>query len=214
MSDLEALARAGVEAALSAGAGEAEAWCEESTSRRVEVYDGEVESLSDAGSRGIGVRAFLDGRAGYAYGTDLGDEGLRALGAAAFAAAEVADPDEHAGLPEEASATNVEGLSSTAMSDWSTEDKVALALAIARAARATSWSSAAGHAAVPPTVSPRMRTCGWPTPAATRWPAFPQKPVAMARSPAIPSIAASASTPLPTSVAPRTGELTRPPSIR
>ena len=30
------------------------------------------------------------------------------------------------------------------------------------------------HAAVPPTVSSRMRTCGWPTPAGTVWPALPQ----------------------------------------
>ena len=35
------------------------------------------------------------------------------------------------------------------------------------------------HAAVPPTVSAWMRTCGWPTPAATRWPALPQNPVAI-----------------------------------
>ena len=62
VSDLEALARSGVEAALAAGAGEAEAWCEESTSRQIRVYDGAVESLSDAGGRGIGIRAFIDGR--------------------------------------------------------------------------------------------------------------------------------------------------------
>ena len=32
----------------------------------------------------------------------------------------------------------------------------------------------AGHASVPPTVSAASRTWGWPTPAGTRWPAFPQ----------------------------------------
>jgi PmbA protein len=136
VSDLEALASAGVEAALSAGAAEAEAWCEESGSREVRVYDGAVESLSDAGSRGIGLRAFVDGQVGYAYGTDLGDEALRALGAAAYAAAEVADADEHAGLPDEGSATEVPGLFSPAMSDWSTEDRIELALEVERAARA------------------------------------------------------------------------------
>ena len=54
-----------------AGATDAEAWVEEATSRRIRVYEGEVESLSDAGGRGVGVRAFVDGRSGYAYGTDL-----------------------------------------------------------------------------------------------------------------------------------------------
>ena len=42
-------------------------------SRQIRVYDGEVESLSDAGGRGVGVRAFVDGRSGYAYGTDLSE---------------------------------------------------------------------------------------------------------------------------------------------
>ena len=42
---------------------------------RVRVYAGEVESLSDAGAAGSGVRAFAGHRAGYAYGTDLSDDG-------------------------------------------------------------------------------------------------------------------------------------------
>ena len=79
MSDLEALARDGVEAALAAGAGEAEAWVESSVSRQIRIYDGEVESLSDSGGRGIGIRAFIDGRTGYAYGTDLEPRGLKAV---------------------------------------------------------------------------------------------------------------------------------------
>jgi predicted Zn-dependent protease len=52
-------ARRATDAALSAGATDAEAWAEESTSRQVRVYDGDVESLSDAGGRGVGVRAFV-----------------------------------------------------------------------------------------------------------------------------------------------------------
>ena len=132
---LEDLARSGVEAALAAGAGEAEGWCEESVSRRIRVYDGAVESLSDAGGRGIGVRAFLDGRAGYAYGTDLGEQGIRALGHAAHAAAAVADPDEYAGLPEELGIAEVPGLASSEMAAWTTEHKIELALAVERAAR-------------------------------------------------------------------------------
>ena len=87
MSDLEQLARDGVEAALAAGAGEAEAWVESSTSRQIRVYDGEVESLSDSGGRGIGIRAFIDGRTGYSYGTDLEPEGLRAVAGRAHALA-------------------------------------------------------------------------------------------------------------------------------
>ena len=137
MSDeLADAARRALEAALAAGASDAEAWAERSVSRQVRVYEGEVESLSDAGGRGVGLRAFDGERAGYAYGTDLGDEGIAEIAKAAVAAAGVADPDEHAGLPDECSASEVEGLASPELGDWSTEQKVELALAVEHAARA------------------------------------------------------------------------------
>jgi PmbA protein len=132
---LEKLAGQAVAAALSAGAGEAEAWAEETRSRDVHVYDGRVESLSDAGGRGVGIRAFVDHKSGYAYGTDLSDAGVAALAAAAREAAEVADSDEHAGLPDESGAAEVSGLRSTELENWSTERVVELALEVERAAR-------------------------------------------------------------------------------
>jgi PmbA protein len=133
---LDEVARRAVEAAGDAGATDAEAWVEESTGRLIRVYDGEVESLSDAGGRGVGVRAFVDGRSGYAYGTDLSDGGIAEVAGAARAAAEAADPDEDGGLPEEFGETQVEGLAAPGLRDWSTERKVELALAVERAARA------------------------------------------------------------------------------
>jgi PmbA protein len=135
--ELERACGRAVEAAGGAGAGEAEAWAERATSRQVRVYDGAVESLTDATSRGIGLRVFDGGRSGYAYGTDLGDEGLRSLAEAAGAAVAVSDPDEHAGLPDELGTTPVEGLHANGAGEWTTERKVELALAIERAARAT-----------------------------------------------------------------------------
>ena len=134
--NLETVASRAVDAALGAGASDAEAWVEEGISRRVRVYEGQVESLSDAGGRGVGVRAFLEGRSGYAYGTDLSDAGVAEVAGAARAAAEVADPDEFAGLPDECGITAVEGLASATIAEWSTEQKVELALEVERAARA------------------------------------------------------------------------------
>ncbi len=134
--DLEAVARRAVEAALGSGATDAEAFAEEEQSRRIRVYQGEVESLSDAGGRGVGVRAFVDRRWGYSYSTDLSEEGLRAVALAAREAAAVADADEWAGLPEHCGATPVDGLASAELGRWTTEQKVELALAAERAARA------------------------------------------------------------------------------
>jgi PmbA protein len=134
--NLAVAARRATEAALSAGATDAEAWAEESTSRQVRVYAGEVESLSDACARGVGVRAFVGARSGYAYGTDLGDGGVAEVAQAARQAAEVADEDEHAGLPDQSGTTAVPDLASAELAAWSTGRKVELALAIERAARA------------------------------------------------------------------------------
>jgi PmbA protein len=134
--NLEEVARRAVEAAADAGATDAEAWVEEATSRNIRVYEGEVESLSDAGGRGVGVRAFVDGRSGYAYGTDLSEAGIAEVAGAARAAAEAADPDEYGGLPDEFGSTPVEGLAAPGLREWSTERKVELALAVERAARA------------------------------------------------------------------------------
>jgi PmbA protein len=100
MSELEALATRAAEAAASAGAGDAEAWAEGGRSREVRVHAGEVESLTEASGRGVGVRAWIGHRTGYAYGTDLTDTGLRELAEAAVGAARVADEDENASAPE------------------------------------------------------------------------------------------------------------------
>jgi PmbA protein len=133
--DLEQIAKRAVEAAQSAGADDAEAWVEEAVTRQIRVYEQNVESLTDAGSRGIGLRVFLDGRSGYAYGTDMSDEGIAALASEASESAGVADPDEFGGLPDEFGAAEVSGLHSAALADWSTERKIELAVEIEKAAR-------------------------------------------------------------------------------
>jgi PmbA protein len=133
---LEQAAAAALEAAGAAGATDAEAWAEESQGLQIRVYQEAVESLTDAGGRGLGLRVFVDGRTGYAYGTDLSESGVRALAERAHAGAAAADADEHDGLPEAFGATPVDGLYSAAIEDWSTEQKIDLATAVDRAARA------------------------------------------------------------------------------
>ena len=133
---LEQAASAALAAAETAGATAAEAGAEEQRGLAVRVYHEEVESLTDAGGRGLGLRVFVDGRSGYAYGTDLSEAGLRELAASAAAGATAADADEHDGLPDAFGATPVEGLSSPGVEDWPTERKIDLAVAVDRAARA------------------------------------------------------------------------------
>jgi PmbA protein len=138
MSDgLEQLASRAVEAALAAGAGDAEAATQDSVGREIRVFDGEVESLTEAGERGLGVRVWTCGRAGYAYGTDLSDEGIEAVASGAVEAARVSDPDEFAAAPEPADAApgEIAGLHDPELASWDSERKVDMAKAIERAAR-------------------------------------------------------------------------------
>jgi PmbA protein len=133
--DLPRAAEIAVEAALAAGAEDADAWCEDAVNRTVRVYDGAVESVTDAGSRGAGVRVFAGGRSGYAYGSDLSEQGLRDLARAATGAAAVTEPDEYAGIQRDAAAADVGPLASDDVESWTMERRAKLALAVERAAR-------------------------------------------------------------------------------
>ncbi|HMC06636.1 MAG TPA: TldD/PmbA family protein [Solirubrobacterales bacterium] len=134
---LEQIAERAVEAALAGGAGDAEAYVQDSVGREIRVFDGEVESLTDAGERGLGLRCWIDHRAGYAYGTDLSEAGVRELAAGAVEAARIADPDEfaEAPVPADGAPPEIPGLADPKLARWKTEKKIELAKAVERAAR-------------------------------------------------------------------------------
>ena len=134
--ELEQAARAAVEAATAGGASEAEAWAEGSRSREVRVHAGEVESLTEASGRGVGVRAWIGTRTGYAYGTDLSDSGLAELAEAAVGAARVADEDESSAAPEPAGEqpSPIEGLHDDGVAETETADLIDLAKRIEQVA--------------------------------------------------------------------------------
>ena len=134
---LEAVGSRAVEAAIAAGAEDAEAWAEGSRGREVRVHKDEVESLTEASERGVGVRAWIGHRSGYAFGTDLSDQGLREVAEAAAAAARVADADEHSAPPDAAGqAEEIEGLRSDAVATTGTTEVIELARSIERTALA------------------------------------------------------------------------------
>ena len=136
--DLAGIAKRAVEAALAGGAGDAEAYAQDSVGREIRIFDGQVESLTEAGERGVGVRCWIDHRAGYAYGTELSDEGIGGIARDAVETARIADADEFAAPPSAdggASPREIPGLNDPALAGWSTERKVELAKGIERAAR-------------------------------------------------------------------------------
>jgi len=104
----------------------------------IKVYGGEVESISVAQPRGLGVRAIRKGQVGYAFTADLSHTGLDAVLAGALANVDVTDTDPYAGLPAQAAASYpaIPGLWRPGVGQMSLEDKVGLALAVERRALA------------------------------------------------------------------------------
>jgi PmbA protein len=134
MTELSASARRAVEAATAAGAGEAEAYVSREAGREVRVHGGEVESLTAATQTGVGVRAWIGHRVGYAYGTDLSEDGVRAIAGRAAEAAAVADEDEFAAPPRPAELEALPGLSDPSIAEWDAGRVAELAIAVERTA--------------------------------------------------------------------------------
>ena len=78
---------------------EAEAFVNVGQNTSVEVDRGEVEKLSQAGSKGLGVRVIRAGKMGYAYTSDFGASSIEKTIEAAVTLADVADGDEYRSLP-------------------------------------------------------------------------------------------------------------------
>jgi PmbA protein len=124
-----------VDAALSAGAVDAEAYAQHESGREVRVFGGAVESLTAATTQGVGVRVWIGTRAGYAFGTELSERAMNDLAARAVTAAEVADEDEHAAAPQFAGDyPSLEGLRDESISSWGADRVVEFTLGVERAA--------------------------------------------------------------------------------
>ncbi len=136
MTELSGTAQRAVEAALGAGAGAAEAYASRESGREVRVHGGEVESLTAATQSGIGVRAWIGHRVGYAFGTELSEAGVAAIAARAAEAAQVADEDEFAAPPAPEQAEALAGLDDPSVAAWTAAEVAELALAVERTALA------------------------------------------------------------------------------
>jgi len=100
--DLESLTADVVALAMKAGASDAEAVVREGDEFSVNVRMGEVETLKESGSRGLGLRVFLGTRSASTSTSDLTPDGIRQLVEGAIALAKVTEEDPFTGLPEAA----------------------------------------------------------------------------------------------------------------
>jgi len=126
VSDLRELALVAVGAAE---AGEqVEAYAEEGRHTEVSALRGEVEGMTFAEGRGVGVRLISDGRLGYAWAADPDADEVRATVRRARENAALAEPDEFNGLPQAETFAPMPELFREQSAAISTDDKVRRAL--------------------------------------------------------------------------------------
>ena len=128
------LARKALEQASSTGVEQAEAIALLTRSLRIKVYKQEVEELASSTGSGVGIRVFSRNGVGYAYTTELTDDGLAAAARSAAENAEVTAGDEFMGLPETAREFPELDLYSEKLNQAPVQEKIDLAASIERAA--------------------------------------------------------------------------------
>lgn len=133
MSDLGDLARKAVSEALGGEAIEAFAlWGRET---QIKALNGEVESLSSAETRGLGVRVINDGRLGYAWVADPEPSDIVEVVEWARTNSGLTTPDEGNVLPEPHPVEPLDGLLQPELESAPIEHKVKMALDVERLAR-------------------------------------------------------------------------------
>src|SRR6185436_5214535 len=97
---LQELAADIIKRAQAAGATDAECTISEGEEFSASVRMRELETLKEAGSRGVGLRILIGKRTGSAYTSDFSADGIALMVKSAVELAEVTTEDPHLGLPD------------------------------------------------------------------------------------------------------------------
>lgn len=113
---------------------EVEAYAADSRRTQIRARQGEVESLTFAETRGLGVRVLVGGRLGYAYAADPEPEEMPRLVAKARASASFSQPDEANVLPALGPVEPLPGIYREEQEGVDAPRKVVVAIELERAA--------------------------------------------------------------------------------
>ena len=122
----ESLPQELVDRCLSRGADAAEVYLETGRQLSIEVRNGEMETIQESSSRGVGFRVFREGKMGFAHCNDLADASLDEAIAAAVDFARHMTADEHNILPSETGATEIDDLYDPSLGSVPMDGKIAL----------------------------------------------------------------------------------------
>jgi PmbA protein len=108
-ADLKQIAADAVRLAMRQGASAAEVVAADGTEFSTTVRLGQVETLKEAGSKGIGIRVFVGQRSANTHSSDLTPEGVRKMVESAISLARVTSEDPFAGIPAPEELGQLEG---------------------------------------------------------------------------------------------------------
>ncbi|MDH5744943.1 MAG: TldD/PmbA family protein, partial [Candidatus Aminicenantes bacterium] len=89
-----------VKTALKLGVDEAEVYIENNRDFELRVRNGDVETVKQSTTKGIGLTVYKDKKLGFSYTSDLADESLEEFTKRTIQLSEVADPKPWNGLPD------------------------------------------------------------------------------------------------------------------
>jgi PmbA protein len=132
--DYKALSEQLVQSCLKKGADSAEVFIQTGRQLRIEVRNGEIETVQEAASQGIGFRIFAKGKMAFSSCNDFSDSatGSAIESAVRFAQQTTADPNNV--LPDDRGVTTVAGLFDPQISQVAMEKKIELAKAVEKLA--------------------------------------------------------------------------------
>jgi PmbA protein len=146
------IARSASELGVTSGATQIEAYAMNSRHLTIQTAHSRLDWIRQGNEEGIGIRALLDGRLGFAYSSKLTSSGVHETATAANAAARESTPDAANGLPSPEDAAEPNGSTPTlelaARATRTTEEKVDLLRRMEAAARS---------------IDPRVQPAAWCT---------------------------------------------------
>ncbi|HEK84997.1 MAG: TldD/PmbA family protein [Candidatus Saccharicenans sp.] len=108
------------------GADQAEAYIQISRQLSLEVRNGEIESVEEASTYGLGLRIMVNKKLGFTYLNDFRPESLEQAISRAINFAHVLTPDDNNALPEASEITEVKGLYDPGLSQVPMDKKISL----------------------------------------------------------------------------------------
>lgn len=125
--DYKGLAEELVKKCMNKGADQAEVYIESGRNLRIRVRNGDIETVQEAATHGVGFRVFVKGKLAFSSCNDFTNQALENAVVSAVRFASNTTPDENNVLPDDKGITQIEGLYDPQISQVAMEKKIELA---------------------------------------------------------------------------------------